>query len=142
MEVKIKRLNDKAVMPRYATSGSAGFDLTATSVAPDAYGNIVYYTGLAFEIPEGYVGLLFMRSSVSNTELHLRTAVSVIDSDYRGEVTAKFRCDNDSMMPLDYNPGDRIVQMVIVQLPQVELEEVDELSETERGTGGYGSTGR
>lgn len=80
MEVKIKKLNENAVIPTYAKDGDAGMDLTATSKSFDEYGNVVYGTGLAFEIPKGYVGLLFPRSSNAKTELFLTNSVGVLDS--------------------------------------------------------------
>lgn len=169
MKVKIKRLNKDAVIPNYATDGSAGMDLTAVSKTFDEYGNIVYGTGLSFELPKGYVGLLFPRSSNSKTQLLLMNHVGVLDSDYRGEVTFKFRplyhkakesfwlwiakhCFGvKDLEPLvattweldsDYEVGDRIGQIIIVKHPNIEFVESEELSETERGNGGYGSTGR
>src|SRR5690606_10497369 len=91
MKVKIKRLHPQAVIPSYAKPGDAGMDLTATSKSYDENGNVVYGTGLAFEIPEGYVGLLFPRSSNSKTDLILSNSVGVLDSGYRGEVMFKFK---------------------------------------------------
>lgn len=140
MKVKIKKLHPDAVIPKYAKPGDAGMDLTAVSVEDEYYnGNVVYNTGLAFEIPEGYVGLLFPRSSNSKKGLLLSNSVGVIDSGYRGEVSFKFKVLNSSMGV--YKVGERIGQILIVPYPQIEFEEVEELSETERGTGGYGSTG-
>lgn len=151
MKVKIKKLNENAVIPTYANNGDAGLDLTAISYEFDKHGNIVYHTGLSFEIPEGYVGLVFPRSSICKKNLSLTNAVGVIDSCYRGEVTAKFKqtnpfpilakIDRSILNNLDYKVGDRIAQMIIIPYPKIEFNEVDELSETERGTGGYGSTG-
>ena len=138
MKVKIKRLRPDAIIPRYSKPGDAGLDLTAVANNMDLRGNHVYYTGLAFEIPEGHVGLLFPRSSISNTNLFSRTAVSVIDSGYRGEVTFKFGSDGGSVR---YKVGDRIGQLIIMPYPTIEFEEVEHLSETERGEGSYGSTG-
>ena len=91
MEVKIKKLCDSAVIPSYAKPGDAGMDLVATSRIFDKYGNVEYGTGLAMEIPEGYVGLLFPRSSISKQDLSLANAVGVIDSGYRGEIKFKFK---------------------------------------------------
>lgn len=141
MKVKIKKLHPDAVIPKYAKPGDAGMDLTAVSVEDEYYnGNVVYNTGLAFEIPEGYVGLLFPRSSNSKKGLLLSNSVGVIDSGYRGEVSFKFKVLNSSMGV--YKVGERIGQILIVPYPQIEFEEVEELSETERGTGSYGSTGK
>ena len=141
MKVKIKKLHPDAVIPYYAKHGDAGMDLTATTKEYDGYGNIVYGTGLAFEIPEGYVGLLFPRSSNSKYDLILSNSVGVIDSGYRGEVMMKFRMFKH-VIESHYDIGDRIGQLIIMPYPKVEFEEVQELSETERGEGGYGSTGK
>lgn len=152
MEVKIKKLHPDAVIPKYAKEGDAGLDLVATSMKHDENGCIVYGTGLAFEIPEGYVGLVFPRSSVAKYTISLSNAVGVIDSGFRGEVTAKFRPmlrfekglteDTKDKYPVIYQPGDRIAQMIIIPYPHIDFTEVSELSETERGAGGYGSTGK
>lgn len=141
MKVNVKKLYPSAVLPKYAMKGDAGMDLTAISKYHDIYGNIVYGTGLAFEIPEGYVGLLFPRSSNAKTNLRLTNSVGVLDSGYRGEVIFKFKCDSVEGETNDYNIGDRIGQIIIIPYPSIEFNEVDELSETERGDGGYGSTG-
>lgn len=141
MIVRFKKLHPAAQTPTKATDGSAGFDLVATSAKWDTrYGTWKFGTGIAVEIPEGYVGLIFPRSSVCKTVHRMANCVGVIDSDYRGEISAVFDTKNSAAW--DYAPGDRVAQLVIVPAPKVELIEVDELSETARGTGGYGSTGR
>jgi dUTP pyrophosphatase len=140
MKVKIKRLSENAVIPLYATKGSAGLDLTATSKVFDDHNNVVYGTGLAIQIPEGYVGLLFPRSSVSKSCLMLRNSVGVLDSDYTGEIFFKYH-ELMTSMDKEYNVGDRVGQLVIVPFIQAQLEEVNELESTERGSGGFGSTG-
>lgn len=166
MEVKIKKLHKDAVIPKYAKEGDAGLDLTATSVEHDNYGNIVYGTGLAFEIPEGYVGLLFPRSSNAKTNMYLTNSVGVLDSGYRGEVMFKYKTAHNvasvlqylwqkyirRMKPLNvrintmtygaYEVGDRVGQLIILPYPKIEFVESDELSKTQRGAGGYGSSGR
>lgn len=139
MKVKIEKLHPKAVVPKYAHDTDAGLDLVATTRCLDFDGNVVYGTGLAFEIPEGYVGLIFPRSSNAKKSLLLSNSVGVIDSGYRGEVTFKFKRTGNKEEY--YNVGDRIGQMIILPYPKIEFEEVDELSESERGAGGYGSTG-
>ena len=142
MKVRIKKLNENAVIPKYAKHGDAGMDLTAVSRELDAYGNICYGTGLAFEIPEGYVGLIFPRSSICKKQLLLSNAVGVIDSGFRGEVTMKFKRTYIHGPHFDiYKVGERIGQIIILPYPSIEFEEVQELSKTERDTGGYGSTG-
>ena len=139
MKVKVMKLDAGAKMPRYAKPGDAGMDLYAVSQKFDEHGNYVYGTGLAMEIPKGYVGLIFPRSSISKTAHSLRNAVGVIDSGYRGELIFKFDI-NTHNSPV-YEVGDRIGQIVIMPYPEVQFEEVFELSKTARGRGGYGSTG-
>jgi dUTP pyrophosphatase len=149
MKIKIKKLHSDAVIPMYAKPGDAGMDLTAVSKEYDQFGNVSYGTGLAFEIPEGYVGLLFPRSSNSKQDLLLSNSVGVLDSGYRGEVVLKFK--HTILIGVDFTPeleefntyeiGDRVGQIIILPYPKVEFEEVEELSDTERGAGGFGSTG-
>lgn len=148
MIVKIKKLSDAAVLPTKAHATDAGFDLVAVS-KEYKNGYVVYGTGLAFEIPVGHVGLVFPRSSIANTSLSLTNAVGCIDAGYRGEVMAKFKGTVDYMFPgLDdghneeYEVGDRIAQLIIIPIPDIEFVESDELSVSDRGTGGYGSSGK
>ena len=152
LNVKIKKLSKDAVIPTYAKHGDAGMDLTATSKAYDEHGNVVYGTGLAFEIPFGYVGLLFPRSSNTKKDLILGNSVGVLDSGYRGEVVFKFKTIDTHYMQdgkltflkrnsmQEYNLGDRIGQIIIIPHPQVTFIEVDKLSNSDRGIGGFGST--
>lgn len=140
LEVKIKLLSKNSVMPSYSTKGDAGLDLTAVSEEWNENNSMVTYgTGLAFEIPEGYVGLLFPRSSVCKTSLNLSNSVGVIDSSYRGEVMLKYRYPEQGLI---YDIGDRVGQLIIIPYPKIELIEAEELSSTERGEGGYGSSGK
>lgn len=143
MKVNFKKLHADAVTPSYAHDGDAGIDLTAVSFTQeyDRSGKlvIVYHTGIAVEIPEGYVGLLFMRSSVSKYSVSMTNAVGVIDSGYRGELMVKMKLTTDAV-PTIYQPGEKIAQLVIVPYLKAELNEVEELAETERGEGGFGST--
>lgn len=147
MKVKIKKLVSNAVIPSYAKEGDCGMDLTAVSKTWDEFGNVVYGTGLAFEIPEGYAGFLFPRSSISKFDLSLSNSVGVIDSGYRGEVIFKFKPalgfidDLETYDSPQYQIGDRIGQIIILPYPHITFEEVEELSETERGIGGFGHTG-
>jgi dUTP pyrophosphatase len=136
IKVKIKKLHETAVIPRYAKPGDAGMDLTAVEAYEEGMW-ITYRTGLAMEIPQGYVGLLFPRSSVYKTEQQLSNCVGVIDSGYRGEIMMKF-----SRSSRQYSVGDRVGQIIVMPYPQVEFEQVGDLSDSERGTGGYGSTGQ
>lgn len=190
VEVKIKKLNENAVVPKYAHYGDAGLDLVATSIEyskdMDAF---IYHTDIAVEIPVGYCMLLFPRSSNRKTDAYMTNHVGVIDSGYRGEILLTFKLRDTStsvvntiaffnhiadMSAIDennssvkdianntkefinktitdnnfynsikpYNIGDRIAQAIIVKYPTVTFTEVDELSESERGEGGHGSTGK
>lgn len=144
MEIRIKKLVPEAVVPKRAHASDAGFDLVAVSRNLDEDWNIVYGTGLAFEIPEGYVGLVFPRSSIAKKNVMLTNCVGVIDSGYRGEVMAKFKFIDHRVRHEEYHwyeIGERICQMVIMKLPDVDMVEVDELSDSDRGEGGFGSTG-
>ena len=145
MKVNVKKLDSNAVIPTYGRHGDAGMDLTATSKWYDEHGNVCYGTGLAFEIPNGFVGLLFPRSSNTKKDLILGNSVGVIDSGYRGEVVLKFRellpSERDiEFGPREYEIGDRIGQIVILPYTQITFNVVDELSTTDRGVGGFGST--
>jgi dUTP pyrophosphatase len=141
LKINIKKLVPEAVIPSYAKPGDAGMDLVATSIGIDEYNNTVYGTGIAIEIPEGYVGLIFPRSSNAKTDLYLTNHVGVIDSGYRGEIMFKFRATRTTF-PKEYKVGDRVGQIIILPYPQVAFIETDELSSTERGEGGFGSTGK
>jgi dUTP pyrophosphatase len=155
MKIKFKRLSENAVLPTYAKFGDAGMDLV--SVSKEVTGDYVEYgTGIASEIPEGYVGLLFPRSSISKQELLLCNSVGVLDSSYRGEIKLRFKrveMANVYYKPSvirelqvyldgDYNIGDKIGQLVILPYPTIEPEWAEELSTTERGEGGFGSSGK
>ena len=143
MKVKIKRIHPDSVLPSYAKEGDAGMDLTCVEIErTENY--ISYKTGLAFEIPEGYFGMLVPRSSNSKKDLLLCNSVGVLDSGYRGPVEFRykhmkppFRGGYDNI----YTIGDRIGQIIILPYPHIEFEEVNKLSETERGSGGFGSSG-
>lgn len=164
MKVKIKKLHPNAVIPTYAKHGDAGMDLVAISSSLNKeFLYMEYKTGLAIEIPEGYVGLIFPRSSISTVRHSLANSVGVIDSGYRGEITVRFKSDGNiagkfiSKMLRDsapflskefeeYNPsryedGDKVAQLIILPYPSIEFEEVEDLSETDRGINGFGSTG-
>lgn len=143
--MRIKKLHQKAVVPHYATVGSAGLDLTVISdedtIIIPYQSTMLCRTGLAFEIPKGYVGLIYIRSSVgSKLDLVLSNQVGVIDSDYRGEVMLPLRNLGRSARVI--NSGTRIAQMLITPINQVDIEVAEELSETKRGVGGFGSTGK
>lgn len=137
MILKIKKLIPEAVVPNYAKKGDAGLDLIATS-SKNCAEFLEFGTGLAVEIEEGNVGLLFPRSSISKTGHRLLNSVGVIDSGYRGEIKVRMSLTNQNC----YKVGDKIAQLVIMELPQVLIEEVEDLEESDRGSGGFGSTGK
>lgn len=141
MQVKIKVLNEDAVDPAYSNPFDAGADLVATSVTK--HDNFWEYgTGLAFEIPEGYVGKVYPRSSVSNTGAMLCNSCGIIDSSYRGEVKLRFYGRLNVMITdAPYKVGDRIGQLMVSPVLKLNFIRVIELSDTVRGAGGYGSTG-
>jgi len=144
MIVKIKKIHPNAVIPSYAKSGDAGLDLVATTIIGETLGSITYGLGIALEIPDGFVGLVFPRSSIRKTNLQLSNSVGVIDSGYRGELQATFNKIQgiDNVERENYKVGDRVCQIMIIPHPTIELNEVNELSNTERGEGGFGSTGK
>ncbi len=140
MNIKIKKLHENAVIPSYAKEGDAGLDLTCISEEWNEDNSMVTYdTGIAVEIPIGYVGLLFPRSSVSKTSLNLANSVGVIDSGYRGSIMFKYRYLEEGMV---YEVGERIGQLLILPYPKIEFEVVEELSDTTRGNLGFGSSGK
>ena len=158
--VKFKTLVNDAVIPSYAHDGDVGMDMTAVDVEYDPeHDQYVYLTGLSCELPEGYGMFLFPRSSNCKTEAYLTNHVGIVDSGYRGEIQFRYKnrkpyrksllewlagnIDPDRALKFaPYEVGDRVGQMVILPYPKVTVEEVDELSDTERGTGGFGSTGK
>jgi dUTP pyrophosphatase len=171
MKVKIKKLFEDVIIPKYAKEGDAGLDLVATGAYYEEETKcIVYTTGIAIEIPKGYVGLIFPRSSISKYNLQLTNCVGVIDSGYRGEIVAKFKLlpsyvkvhkeglnIEKGIIPVYLNKRDyydfiitnlkvyklkdRICQLIIIPYPNIELIESETLLDSERGTGGFGSTG-
>ena len=144
MKIRVKKLDERAIMPTYGTEYSAGADLynmseSAVSIAP--HETVLIKTGLAVEIPEGYCGLIFARSGLATKRgLAPANKVGVIDADYRGEVMVALHNHTESIATVD--GGERIAQLAIVPFLKAEYEEADELSDTVRGEGGFGSTGR
>lgn len=148
MKVKIKKLVPEAVIPAYAKPGDAGMDLTAISYEYKSDIDChVFGTGLAIEIPEGYVGLIFPRSSNRKTNAYMCNHVGIIDSGYRGEIMVSFKnrdVTKEDMIPqltAPYSTGNKVAQLIVIPYPKIEFEEVEELSDSERGTNGHGSTG-
>lgn len=141
MKIKVKKINENAVIPKYSKPGDAGLDLTAVSIVSNTTFQVIYDTGLAIEIPEEHVGLIFPRSSICNYELELSNSVGVVDSGYRGTIRFVFNKTN-GIDSLKYKVGDRIGQLLILPYPEIELVEVNELNDSERGHKGFGSTGK
>lgn len=146
VDVKVKKLVPEAVIPFYAKPGDAGMDVTCTFFEYDKeHDCFMYHTGLAFEVPKGYVMLIFPRSSNRKTDYYLCNHVGVLDSGYRGELMLAFKKRDDNRHNHNkppYEIGDRIGQIIILPYPIVQMLEVDSLEESERGTGGFGSTGK
>ena len=139
---KIKLTHPNAVLPKYSKIGDAGMDLHATTVEFNKEKNqVTYGTGITLEIPVGFVGLVYPRSSVRNTKLSLTNSVGVIDSGYRGEIMATFNYSNSKQTEM-YKVGDRICQLMILPYPKIQWVEGGELSQSERGDDGFGSTGK
>jgi dUTP pyrophosphatase len=149
LKVNIKKLSEDAIIPKKAHPQDAGFDITSVSKSykkcPSS-GEIMYVeygTGLAFELPKNHVGLLFPRSSISKTSLSLCNSVGVLDENYTGEVAFRFKVKDARFSELPtYEIGERIGQIIIMPYPKIEFNEVEELSETDRGNGGFGSSGK
>lgn len=137
MKIKIKKLDPAAIMPTYAHAGDAGMDVYAVSKnETDKF--IEYGTGLSFELPSDHVMLLYPRSSISNLNLTLANSVGVLDSGYRGELKLRFRKSGDNV----YEIGDKIGQILVLPFPLIEFEEAEELADSARGVGGFGSSGK
>lgn len=139
MKVKIRRNHPDAVLPTYSKKGDAGLDLTVVSRRGIDEYHVEYDFGISLEIPEGFVGLVFPRSSIYKKQQVLSNSVGVIDSGYRGSIKAVMIGNIEKYI---YDVGERAAQLIIMPYPMIEFEEVDELSATDRGEGGYGSTGK
>lgn len=144
MKVNIKRLNENAIIPTRGSSQAAGYDLyacTSTPIVIAPHQTVKIGTGLAFELPDGYFGAIFARSGLATKNgLRPSNCVGVCDSDYRAEYIVALH--NDTNEPQTINPMERVAQLVVMPYLPVEFNEVEELSETERGEGGFGSTGK
>ena len=139
MRVRVKKTHENAVIPTYAHFGDACVDLVAVRKWIDEYGNYCYGTGLAMEIPSSHVGYIFPRSSISKTGMALRNAVGVIDSGYRGELIVKFGYTGENQP--EYKVGDRVAQFMIAPVLSINFLEVVNLPDSDRSTGGFGSSG-
>lgn len=141
--VRVKKLKENAILPSYGSEYAAGADLYACIDAPvviQPHETVMIGTGLAMELPEGYAGLIYPRSGISAKRgLAPANKVGVVDPDYRGEFMVAMH--NHSNSPAIVEPGERIVQLVITPFLTADFEEADELSDTVRGDGGFGSTG-
>ena len=144
MKINIKKLTDTAIMPERGSAYAAGYDLFADvkeNMEIKAHKTVMIPTGLAMEIPEGYFGGIFARSGLASKEaLRPANCVGVVDADYRGEVKVALHNDGDEVKVIA--PGQKVAQLVVVPFLCVEFDEVDELSDTVRGVGGFGSTGK
>lgn len=144
MQLRIKKLNNLATIPQYASQGAACFDLTAAidkAVTIDPRSSANLGTGLAFEVPPGHVMMVFSRSGHGfKHSLRFVNCVGIIDSDYRGEVRVGLK--NDGIVPYIVQPGERVAQAIVLPYPQMDFTEVEELSSTDRGANGFGSTGK
>ena len=138
MKVNIKRLHENATIPFYAKESDAGMDLVITDIKGETEWDISYGFGISMEIPDGFMGLVFPRSSIRKTDLILSNSVGVIDAGYRGEIQATCKKTGGAV----YKIGDRGAQLIIIPHPIIEWNEVNELNNTERGEGGFGSTGK
>ena len=143
MKIKYKKLVPEAKTPFKKFDVDAGFDLYATAIEITS-DYVQYRTGIAFEIPDGYVGLVFPRSSVTKYDLMLKNAVGIIDASYRGEILCRFTDLKQfvSKNKKHFEIGERVVQIVFFKLPKITLVEANELNETQRGSGGFGHTGK
>lgn len=142
MKVGVKKVHQLAQLPTYGSEGAGCFDLYAAAVN-ERYGDTTVDTGLVFDIPEDHVMLVFSRSGHGfNHATRLSNCVGIIDSDYTGVVKVKLTTDKEGMKPLVVNVGDRVAQAMIIRYDKVEFEEVGEVEETERGDGGFGSSGK
>jgi dUTP pyrophosphatase len=139
--VKVKLLDERAQLPAYAHEGDAGLDLTCVAIEHDPiFGITTYRTGLAFDIPKGFAGFVYPRSSIYKTGEFFTNSVGVVDSGYKGEVTVKTAFLNKDA-PTIYKVGDRVGQIVFMPVPVIQLVRTTDVGSSTRGAGGYGSTG-
>ncbi|NDB81388.1 MAG: dUTP diphosphatase [Alphaproteobacteria bacterium] len=141
LQVKFKKLHADAKLPVKGSSSAACFDVYATSVEVDENRVATYKLGFSTEIPEGWRGVVVPRSNISKHPWVLANSIGIIDSDYRGEWMVKFKCVSNFLEAVPYGAGDRIAQIYFEKNEDVQFIEVEELDQTERGAGGFGSTG-
>ncbi|MGL4753634.1 MAG: dUTP diphosphatase [Aeromonadaceae bacterium] len=146
IKLKVKRMTETAKLPTYAHDGDACFDIYSDGVSVRRHGHLVasphetHSTGLSFDIPKGYAMMVYSRSGMGfNNDVRLANCVGVIDSGYKGELKVKLTCDGDAIR---YEKGDRIAQAMLIPVPVVEIVEVDDIGDSERGVGGLGSSGK
>ena len=143
MKVRIKKLTDRAIIPTFGSTGSAGGDLYSAEngeIIVEPNQTVFIGTGLAVEIPDGYVGLVYARSGLATKSgLAPANKVGVIDSDYRGPIIVALKNESDEMQYIEH--GERIAQIVVQPYVCVEFEETENIGTTARGEGGFGSTG-
>jgi len=143
MKVNIKVIREGAIKPSYAKEGDAGLDLTVMDIE-DRNEYIEYKFGIAIEIPRHFFGLMIPRSSITKMNLMMKNSVGIIDSGYRGELV--LRCKKvkfeDGTQDRLYQVGEKAAQLLILPCPEIELEFVADLSDSERGVGGFGHTGK
>jgi dUTP pyrophosphatase len=139
--VNFKKLHAQARLPIKGSLSAACFDVYATSIEIDQNGVVTYGLGFATEIPEGWRGMIVPRSNISKHPWILANSMGIVDSDYRGEWMVKFKCISDDMEPLPYIAGERVAQIYFEKIVEVAFAEVEELDQTVRGEGGFGSTG-
>lgn len=144
MKIKLKRITDTASTPKHGSADAAGYDLYADWPKPleiMPHATVKIGTGIALEIPKGYFGAVYARSGLATYQkLRPSNCVGVIDSDYRGEIMVALHNDSNKMARIE--PYERIAQLVIQRFEPLEFDEVDKLEETNRGAGGFGSTGK
>lgn len=139
--VNFKKLHADAKLPVKGSSGAACFDVYATSVTLDQNGVATYRLGFATQIPEGWRGVIVPRSNIAKHPWVLANSMGIIDCDYRGEWMVKFKCISNYLETVPYSVGDRIAQVYFEKVVDVAFAEVEDLEQTERGDGGFGSTG-
>ncbi len=143
VKLKVKRLTDTAKIPTYAHDGDACFDIYSDGLKSISGTTQVHETGLKFEIPNGYAMMIYSRSGMGfKDNTRLANCVGVVDSGYVGEVMVKLTRDDGYINTFQYKRGDRIAQAMLIPVPVVEFEEVDDVEDTERGDGGLGSSGK